>query len=90
MTLQDSLLRLSKMPLEEQKKVIKKIIDDLKKKEKEEAENAAREEYMANQSAQGSNTPASKNAPTAFTLNNDKSWYFYNTSLRFFSSRKLG
>lgn len=81
-TLQDSLLRLSKMPLEEQKKVIKKIIDDLKKKEKEDAENAAREEYMANQSAQGSNTPASKNAPTAFTLNNDKSWYFYNTTTK--------
>lgn len=81
-TLQDSLLRLSKMPLEEQKKVIKKIIDDLKKKEKEEAENAAREEYMANQSAQGNNNPTSKNAPTAFTLNNDKSWYFYNTATK--------
>ncbi|MDO4510300.1 MAG: tetratricopeptide repeat protein [Bacteroidales bacterium] len=81
-TLQDSLLRLSKMPLEEQKKVIKKIIDDLKKKEKEEAENAAREEYLAGQSAQGSQTPANKNAPTAFTLNNDKSWYFYNTATK--------
>lgn len=81
-TLQDSLLRLSRMPLEEQKKVIRKIIDDLKKKEKEEAENAAREEYMANQSAKGNNLGANKNAPTAFTLNNDKSWYFYNTTTK--------
>lgn len=82
-TLQDSLLRLSQMPLDEQKKVIKKIIDDLKKKEKEEAENAAREEYMANQSTKGNQgTGTSKNAPTAFTLNNDNSWYFYNTTTK--------
>ncbi len=81
-TLQDSLLRLSRMSVDEQKKVIKKIIDDLKKKEKEDAENAAREEYMANQSAKGNNMGTNRNAPTAFTLNNDKSWYFYNTTTK--------
>ncbi len=81
-TLQDSLLRLSQMPLDEQKKVIQKIIDDLKKKEKEEAENAAREEYMANQGAQGSQMQGSKNAPTTFSMNNDNSWYFYNTATK--------
>ncbi|MGM9869695.1 MAG: tetratricopeptide repeat protein [Sodaliphilus sp.] len=81
-TLQDSLLRLSKMPLEERKKVIQKIIDDLKKKEKEEADNAAREEYLAQQSAKGTNTGNNKNAPKTFTLNNDNSWYFYNTTTK--------
>lgn len=83
-TLQDSLLRLAQMPLEEQKKVIKKIIDDLKKKEKEEAENAAREEYMAQQSAKGqqNNNQGGANAPTSYQMNNDKSWYFYNTATK--------
>ena len=83
-TLQDSLLRLSQLPLEEQKKIIKKIIDDLKKKEKEEAENAAREEYMAQQSAKGQqgNNQKGANAPTSYQMNNDKSWYFYNTATK--------
>lgn len=83
-TLQDSLLRLSQLPLEEQKKIIKKIIDDLKKKEKEEAENAAREEYMAQQSARGQQGGNQKgaNAPTSYQMNNDKSWYFYNTATK--------
>ncbi len=40
--LQDSLLRLSEMTEEEQLAVINRIIDELKKKEKEEAEAAAR------------------------------------------------
>ena len=81
-TLQDSLLRLSQLPLEEQKKIIKKIIDDLKKKEKEEAENAAREEYLAQQAANGqqSGKQGAANAPTSYQMNNDKSWYFYNTA----------
>lgn len=81
-TLQDSLLDLAKLPLEEQKKVIKKIIDELKKKEKEEAENAAREEYMAQQGAQGNPLGNKGNQPTAFQMNNDKSWYFYNTATK--------
>lgn len=81
-TLQDSLLRLSKMPLEQQKKIIKKIIDELKKKEKEEAENAQREAYLADQNAKGNQTGANKNAPTTYQINNDKSWYFYNTATK--------
>ena len=81
-TLQDSLLRLSQLPLEEQKKIIQKIIEDLKKKEKEEAENAAREEYMAQQAAKGQQggDKAGANAPTTYQMNNDRSWYFYNTA----------
>ena len=82
-TLNDSLLRLAAMPEEQQLAVIDKIISDLKKKEKEEAEAAKREEYLAQQEALGSNlNNNSANAPTTFTLNTDKSWYFYNTATR--------
>ena len=80
-TLQDSLLRLSKLSPEELEKVIDKIIDDLKKKEKEEAENAQREEYLAQQRAQGSNLQ-NNSAPKTFTLNTDDSWYFYNSATK--------
>ncbi len=80
-TLQDSLLRLSRMTPEEQKAVIKKIIDELKKKEKEEAENAQREEYLAQQAAKGNNL-TNNNAPQTFQINNDNSWYFYNTATK--------
>lgn len=81
--LNDSLLRLAAMPEEERLKVIDRIIDELKKKEKEEAEEARRQEYMAEREAEGSNlsTPAG-GAPQEFTLNTDKSWYFYNTATR--------
>ncbi len=80
--LQDSLLELSEMTPEEQKAVIAQIIEELKKKEKEEAENAAREEYLAQQSARGSQLGDSRNAPGNFTLNTDDSWYFYNTTTK--------
>ena len=82
-TLQDSLLRLSKLSPKELDKVIEKIIDDLKKKEKEEAENEQREEYLAQQKAQGSNLQnTGTSAPKTFTLNTDDSWYFYNTATK--------
>ena len=81
--LQDSLLRLSKLSPKELDKVIEKIIEDLKKKEKEEAENAQREEYLAQQKAQGSNLQnTGTSAPKTFTLNTDDSWYFYNTATK--------
>lgn len=79
--LQDSLLRLSEKSPEEQMAVIDKIIEELKKKEEEEAENARREAYLADQAAQGSNT-ANGNTPQSFTLNTDDSWYFYNTATK--------
>ena len=81
-TLQDSLLTLSKMTSEEQKAVIAKIIEELKKKEKEEAEAAAREEYLAQQNAKGSQIQQSGNAPATYTMNTDNSWYFYNTATK--------
>ncbi len=81
-TLQDSLLMLAAMTPEEQKAVIAKIIEDLKKKEKEEAEEAARQEYLAQQDAKGSQLGDNKNAPSTYTMNTDNSWYFYNTSTK--------
>jgi hypothetical protein len=80
--LQDSLLRLAAMTPEQRLTVINKIIDDLKKKEKEEAEAAKREEYLAQQAANGSNLQSNSSNPTTFNLNTDNSWYFYNTATR--------
>ena len=80
-TLQDSLLKLAAMTPEEQKAVISKIIEELKKKEKEEAEAAAREEYLAQQNAQG-NSMNSANDPSQLNIGSDKSWYFYNTAAK--------
>lgn len=74
--LQDSLLTLSKMTPEEQRKVAERLVEELKKKEKEEAEAAAREEFMANRPDAGLTDNAT--APN-FQMNTDKSWYFYNT-----------
>ncbi len=80
--LQDSLLELAAMTPEEQKAVIAQIIEDLKKKEKEEAENAAREEYLAQQNAQGSQIQSRGNDPASYRINTDNSWYFYNTATK--------
>ncbi|MDE7154066.1 MAG: tetratricopeptide repeat protein [Muribaculaceae bacterium] len=83
-TLQDSLLRLSQLPLEEQEKIIRKIIKELEEKEKKEAEEARREEYLANQAAAGTGlqNSSSASAPNSFVLNSDNSWYFYNAATR--------
>ena len=81
-TLQDSLLKLAAMTPEQQKAVIAKIIEELKKKEKEEAENAAREEYLAQQNAKGSQIKDNRNSPSTYTMNTDNSWYFYNTATK--------
>lgn len=81
-TLQDSLLRLAAMPEEQRLKVIDGIIAELKKKEKEEAEERAREEYLANQEGEGTGLKDQGAAPTTMTLNTDDSWYFYNTATR--------
>lgn len=80
-TLQDSLLRLAQLDSVQQLAVVNKIIDELKKKEKEEADAARREAYLADQAAQGSNLQQN-NTPSNFTMNTDNSWYFYNTQTR--------
>lgn len=74
--LQDSLLRLSAMTPEERIKVCQKIVDELIKKEKQEAAEAAREEFMANREE---TNLMDAGATPSFQLNGDKSWYFYNT-----------
>lgn len=79
--LQDSLLTLAKMTPEEQRKACEKLAKDYEEKMKKEAEDAKREEYLAQQQAQGSQIN-DKNAPTQFQINSDKSWYFYNTQTK--------
>lgn len=79
-TLQDSLLRLSELPEPELMKVIDRIISDLKKKEKEEAEAAAREEYEAQQAANDNRIQDTNQRQ--FNINSDNSWYFYNSTTR--------
>ena len=82
-TLQDSLLRLAAMPLDQQRAVIAKIIDELKKKEKEEAEQAALEAQRAEQDAKGEGLRNNnENAPATYVMNTDNSWYFYNTATK--------
>ena len=81
-TLQDSLLKLANMTPNQQRAVIAKIIEELKKKEKEEAEAAAREEYLAQQGAKGSALQDKGNTPATYTMNTDNSWYFYNTATK--------
>lgn len=82
-TLQDSLLRLSAMPREKQLEVVDRIIKDLKDKEKKEAEDRRREEYLSQQRASGTGLNTSGvAAPTTFVMNTDNSWYFYNEATR--------
>lgn len=77
--LQDSLLRLSAMTPEQRLEVINKIIDELKEREKKEAEEARRQEYLANQATQGNNM---QDNTQSFQINSDNSWYFYNTATK--------
>lgn len=78
--LQDSLLRLAAMEPEQRLKVIEKIIEELKEKERKEAEEARREEYLAEQAANG-NVLKDDNTQS-FVINSDNSWYFYNTATK--------
>ena len=77
--LQDSLLRLAAMPEDELLKVIDRMIEDLKKREREEAEEARRQEYEANAEQFGNQFTDNTNN---FTINTDNSWYFYNTATK--------
>lgn len=77
--LQDSLLTLSKMTPEEQRKVAERLAKELVEKEKKEAEDAKREEYLAEQNGKGQDAINRNDASSSsFMLNSDKSWYFYN------------
>ncbi|MDE6010806.1 MAG: tetratricopeptide repeat protein [Muribaculaceae bacterium] len=76
--LQDSLLRLSAMTPEEREEVARRLIDELIKREKEEAKAAEREEFMANREQGSLIDQSGAGAPQTFQMNTDKSWYFYN------------
>lgn len=76
-TLQDSLIALSKLTPEEQEKVAQRLVDELVKQEKLAEEEAKREEFMANQ--QQNNINNNTGGIPGFQANGDKSWYFYNT-----------
>lgn len=76
--LQDSLLALSKLPPEEQLAVCEKIVEELKKREKEEAMQSALEELKALQEATNPNFMGNQSPPSGFVTNGDNSWYFYN------------
>lgn len=77
--LQDSLLTLSKMTPEEQRKACQKLVDELVAREKKEAEEAAREKFLAEQEGQQDNIKRDDAPVTSVLGNSDKSWYFYNT-----------
>lgn len=80
--LQDSLLRLSAMDEDRRNAVIDRIIAELTKKEKEEAEAARREEFKSKQESGNDPYMGQSSAPQTYTLNTDDSWYFYNTATR--------
>ena len=80
--LQDSLLTLSKMTPEEREAVCQKIVEDLIKREKEEAKQAALEEAKAKAEANNPNPMANQQTNTGFNTNGDNSWYFYNTMVK--------
>lgn len=78
-TLQDSLLTLAALSPEEQRKVAERLVKELKEKEEKQAEEARRQEYLAQQ---GANTGNLQSNTTTYTLNTDKSWYFFNTATK--------
>lgn len=83
--LQDSLLRLAAMTPEQRLAAVNRIIEALKKREKEEKEAAAREEFMANRDANSPQMQGQEGnkAPQTFAMNTgDDSWYFYNTATK--------
>lgn len=80
--LQDSLLTLSGMSAEEQRKVCERLAEEYVKKQKEAEEEARRQEALAEANALGAANSAGKDQTTQFTMNSDKSWYFYNTQAK--------
>lgn len=80
--LQDSLLELSKLPEEEQRKICQKIVDELIAAEKKQKEDAEREAYLASQEGRDDGINRDDGAAPGMINNADKSWYFYNTTTK--------
>ncbi|MDE6017459.1 MAG: tetratricopeptide repeat protein [Muribaculaceae bacterium] len=79
--LQDSLLSIADLPEDKRMEWAEDQVTALKKKEKEEAEAAAREEAMANR-PQGNSPIDQQGGNMAMQFNTDKSWYFYNNTTK--------
>ncbi|MDE5997303.1 MAG: tetratricopeptide repeat protein [Muribaculaceae bacterium] len=79
--LQDSLLTIADLPEDKRMEWAEEQVETLKKKEKEEAEAAAREEAMANR-PQGNSPIDQMGGNNGVQFNSDKSWYFYNNTTK--------
>lgn len=79
-SMQDSLLHVASLPEDQQLAIIDRLIKELKDREKKEAEERNREEYMAQQQASG--TQLNDRDQRQYEINTDGSWYFYNPSSR--------
>ncbi len=77
--LQDSLLKLAAMTLADRKAACQVLVDNLVQKEKEAEETARKEEFIATQEEAQSMIPNNAQTVPSFSLNTDKSWYFYNS-----------
>lgn len=79
--LQDSLLTLSRLSPDDQRKACEKIVADLIKKEKEAARDSALQAAL--EKRPDANAPMNQQgAPQGMMMNGDKSWYFYNAMTR--------
>ena len=78
---QDSLLAIADLPEEKRQEWAEEQVERLKKQEKEAAEEAAREEAMANR-PQGNSPIDQQGGSTGMQFNSDKSWYFYNNTTK--------
>ncbi|MDE6632408.1 MAG: tetratricopeptide repeat protein, partial [Muribaculaceae bacterium] len=79
--LQDSLLSIAKLPEDKRQEWADEEVKKLKQREKEEADEAAREEAMANR-PQGNSPIDQQGGNTGMQFNTDKSWYFYNNTTK--------
>lgn len=81
--LQDSLQYLASLSADERVAIIERIIEDVKKRELEEAEKLQKEEYESKKEEldDGFGSSSSSSTVTPPIVSNDKSWYFYNSQL---------
>lgn len=63
-------------------KVCQRLAEEYVKKQKEAEEEARRQEALAEANSRGNEAAAGKDGPNRFTMNTDKSWYFYNSQAK--------
>lgn len=79
--LQDSLQLLATMPEAERNKAIERVIAEVIRKEKEQAEAALKEDYEARRDEYTSDNTTNNDIVAPPVIGDDKSWYFYNKQL---------